>query len=347
MDKKKVIHHFNKLGIGGTEKTTYIMLKELKNIDNTYEHYVAYKNNKDNIREPIFRELLSDEKMIGYSSNEEFIESLKLLNPFVLHRYAAGIPEWPLDKEVKKYVKHFLSTSIFGNQDTTVDISKVIYVSQHIKNAAGFGENSDHVVLRTPVEYPHSKDNMRKELSIPEDAFVFGRLGRNDNSIYDPINIKAYSKVENEKTYFIVVGPSENMKKDIREYGIKNYKYIEPTTDEIILSKFYNTIDVLAHARLDGECNPSNIWEAAAHGKPVISHYGKFFNGHIETIQNTGFVVLSDDVEEYARIMKSFINKKINYEYFSKLARSRFEQICTPDIIANGYIKILNTLKEN
>ena len=48
---------------------------------------------------------------------------------------------------------------------------------------------------------------------------------------------------------------------------------------------------MLAHSRKDGECNPGNIWEGFSHGKPVVSHYGIPYNGHIQEIGNCGFVV--------------------------------------------------------
>jgi len=48
---------------------------------------------------------------------------------------------------------------------------------------------------------------------------------------------------------------------------------------------------VLAHARLDGECNPGNIREAFAHGVPAVSHYAVPYNGHLQEIGNCGFVV--------------------------------------------------------
>ena len=93
------------------------------------------------------------------------------------------------------------------------------------------------------------------------------------------------------------------------------------------MSQFYNTIDVLAHARLDGECNSAAIFEAAAHRKPVISHYGTTFNGHMETIQNSGFVVLRDDVDEYAKIMKAFIDDVIDYEALSQNAYEQWKKV--------------------
>ena len=344
LEKKKIVHHLNGLGLGGTEKMVQILLGYLSKYDPKYEHLLAYKRDGDKERLSYFREILGSKKMIGYGSESEFTERMKTIQPFVLHRYSAGIPEFPFTPVIKHNVKHFLSTAVFANQDDTIEISKVIYVSQHLKMRAGFADNSNHVVLRNSVEAPYSKENLREELGIPNDAFVFGRIGRDDENIYNPININAYAQIENEKTYFVFVNPGKTARLDIARNGLKNTKIVERTSSEVRLSQFYNTIDVLAHSRLDGECNPANVWEAAAHGKPVISHYGTVYNGHIETIQDNGFIVLENDVNEYARIMKAFIDGVIDYDDLSKKCVSNWKQTCTPKIIGEKYIKLLDSL---
>ena len=266
------------------------------------------------------------------------------LKPFILHRYSAGIPEYPFVREIKQHTKHFVSTSVFGNQDDTIDISKVIYVSKHVQWMANMQGAKNHHVVRNPIEAPYSTENLREELGIPNDAFVFGRIGRDDENIYDPINIEAFSKVASSNSYFVFVNPSGSSRDDIQRLGITNARFIERTTSEVRLSQFYNTIDVLAHSRKDGECNPANCWEAMAHGKPVISHYAHPFNGHIEVIRDCGFVVLNGDIDEYARIMKKFIDKEIDYFKLSEKCINNWQQTCTPDIVGNKQLKIYKEL---
>ena len=164
--------------------------------------------------------------------------------PFILHRYSAGIPEFPFVREIKEHTKHFVSTSVFGNQDDTIEISKVIYVSKHVQwmaDKVGNPEKGiffpDHHVVRNPIEAPYSSEDLREELGIPKDAFVFGRIGRDDESIYDPINIEAYSKVANSNTYFVIVNPSRSSRTDIERFNITSAKYIERTPSEVRLSK--------------------------------------------------------------------------------------------------------------
>ena len=134
------------------------------------------------------------------------------------------------------------------------------------------------------------------------------------------------------------------LKDKATELGITNIRYVDKTVDDVRISKFYNTIDVLAHSRKDGEINPANVWEAFAHGKPVVSHYAHPFNGHIEVIRDCGFVVLKGDVNEYARIMKKFINKEIDYFKLSEKCINNWQETCIPDIVSKLQLEIYKEL---
>ena len=348
--KPIIIHHLNDLTLGGTEKMVQIHLSQFVK-DGVFDHYLAYRSQGEKAREEYFKEILGSEKLLCYDSHSTLLNIIRHKKPFILHRYSAGIPEFPFVKEIKEHTKHFVSTSVFGNQDESIEISKIIYVSKWAQWHAGKVGNSskgisypNHHVVRNPIEASYSTENLREEFNIPEDAFVFGRIGRDDESIYDPINIQAYAQVENEHTFFVLVNPSSRCRADLRGLNIKNARFMERTTSEVRLSKFYNTIDVLAHSRKDGEINPANVWEAFAHGKPVVSHYAHPFNGHIEVIRDCGFVVLKGDVNEYARIMKKFINKDIDYFKLSEKCINNWQEICTPDIVSKLQLEIYKEL---
>jgi glycosyltransferase involved in cell wall biosynthesis len=329
--------------MGGTEKMVQIMMKTFKE-EGTFNHVLAYQSQQDRSREQYFREILGENKLIPYASYPEFITIVRRLQPFILHRYSAGIPEFPFIGAIKENTKHFVSTSVFGNQDDTIEIDRVLFVSKHIQHLANrFGEK--YRVVRNAVEDKYSDDDLREELNIPKDAFVFGRIGRDSDDIYDPINLKAYSEIESDKTFFIIIGASQRSIDDIKNFKINNYRVIDRTTDEVRLSKFYNTMDVLAHARKDGECNPANIWEAFVHGKPVVSHYGVPFNGHLEVIKNCGFVVAPGDIDEYKRIMKGYVDGTIDYDKLSKNARKNYENTCMAADQAHKQLDIYKELK--
>ena len=338
-----VIHHLNELTLGGTEKMVQTNMPYFIN-NGTFDHYLAYRSDRDLSREPYFKEILGTDKLLSYKTEADFIDIVKTKKPFIIHRYSAGIPEFPFVKEVKQYTDHFVSTSTFGNQDDTINISKVIYVSKHVQWMAGKQGAENHHIIGIPVPEPPSAGDLKEELGIPNDAFVFGRIGRDDENIYDPINIEAYAKIATDNTYFVIVNPSRSSRADIERLNITSARVIERTTSEVRLSEFYNTIDVLAHSRKDGECSPQNVWEAFYHGKPVISHYGNPFNGHIEVIQDCGFVVLPNDVDEYARIMKKFIKKEIDYFKISEKCIKNWRKHCMPENITKAQLNLYKEL---
>jgi len=335
-----IIHHHNCLSIGGTERMCQIMMKHFVK-EGTYNHVLAYKAQEDRSREQYFREIMGSNKLIAYASYPEFITIVRRLRPFIIHRYSAGIPEFPFIQPVKDNTKHFVSTSVFGNQDDTIDISRVIFVSKHVQHLAQrFGDK--YRVVRNAIEDIYT--DKKHELGIKEDAFVFGHIGRPDENTFDDTNLKAYKKIETDKTWFLWLPRNSMAMVAAKDLGIKNFHMLERTTNETELSKFYNTIDVFAHARRDGECNPAVMFEAFAHSKPVISVYGLPFNGHIECVGNAGFVVPPGDVDEYARIMQAFIDDEVDYKKLCKNARGRYEEWGEASKWANKQLEIYKEL---
>ena len=287
--KKLIVHYLHHLGIGGTAKVVQILCKNFMKMDKKFHHILAYKAHGELDREPFFEEILGKENLISYASVPEFYEIIKEIKPFIMHRQTSGQPEMPFVPPIVEQVDHVISTSIFGHVDESIPLSKVIYISNGMQHCAGvFGPNIR--LIGIPVEAPRSDENLKDELDIPNDAFVFGRIGRDDNDIHDPVNLVSFAEVEDKNTYFVALSPSEVLKEKAEQLGITNIRYVDKTLDDVRISKFFNTLDVLAHSRKDGECNPGNIWEGFAHGKPVISHYGIPYNGHIQEIGDCGFV---------------------------------------------------------
>ena len=154
---------------------------------------------------------------------------------------------------------------------------------------------------------------MRNKLNIPENAFVFGRIGRPDDNIFDPIGILAFEKLVKEynNAYYIIVSPSQLAIDLVNSKKIKNVLFLPTTAREQDKWDFYYSIDTLAHFRLDGETQGLNICEAMYAGKPIITHKSIMWNGHLEYL-NKSFSRVSeiDDISEYYRHMKEMINIK-------------------------------------
>ena len=343
--KPVIIHHTNELTLGGTEKLIETNMPFYLT-DNTFDHYLAYRSYGDLSREENFKKILPPDRMLSYDNHERFISMVKNIKPFIIHRYAAGIPEFPFIPEIKQHTNHFVSTSTFGDQDKTIEISKVVYISAWVRNNIKDRDNN-HVVVTIPVPAPVSETDLREELEIPQDAFVFGRIGRDNDNIYSPLAAQAIALLQKDhkNVYFVAVAPSKKLEGDILKYNVKNFRKIDRTTDAHRISSFFNTIDVMAHSRLDGECNPMSIWESFAHGKPVVSHYGFPFNGHIEIIKDCGFVALYEDVEMYYNLIKKFVNKEFDYEQLSKNCIKNWKENATPRLASSEQLDVYKSLK--
>ena len=339
-NKIVVVHHSNQLGLGGTEKDMYLFCKYLdKDIFDVHalarkhpvpRHRVLFdqlksglgnKNAKarclqyafNNVRVPDFIKLLGEDHVHFYSLSH-LSHFIKKLSPQILHVHHNGLTQPPLDQaKAMDLIPLIFTINGFGFKGDSPHhekISRILFPSDWVWNQAAPWSKGDARcgMLYCPIEKPYSQENLRAELNIPNDIFVLGRVGRNADDIHDPISLRAYQKIENEKTLFLGLAPPPIMKRQARELGIRNIRYLEPTVDEVFLSKFYNTLDVLAHARLDGETFGCVVAEAMIHRRTVITHISHIRNAQVELVgSDSGFVTKQNDFETYSQYLKTLM----------------------------------------
>ena len=344
MKRITVVHHSNQFGLGGTEKDMLLFLKYMdKDIFDI--HAVAKKHpvpthrvfldrlrgalgskkarwrleqeKVSRIRVPDFIRILGEERVHFYTAGS-LPGLLKKLSPSILHVHHSGVSEAPINRpDAVGHIPIIFTINGFGFQDTTEHdkrVTRILFPSRFIRDKVALWGKGDPRcgVLYCPVEKPHSSGNLRHELGIKENTFVVGRVGRNADDIHDPISLKAYKEIENDNTLFLALAPPPNMVRDAKDLGIKNIRFLEPTVDEEYLSKFYNTIDVLGHARTDGETFGCVIAEAMIHARPVLTHLSHLRNAQAELVEDgiSGFVVAQHDHKAYAERLKVFMDDK-------------------------------------
>jgi len=356
MEKIRVVHHSNQLGLGGTEKTMQLFCKYL-NKDIFDVHALTQKypvspykikfnslkallgNKKarsrkarfeqDSSRVPEFRNMLGADHLHLYTL-KDLPGTLKRISPHILHVHHSGEIEPPLDQaDALASIPAVFTTNVFGVQGRSPEqerISRILFVSHWLKDVAAPWSKGDPRcgVLYNPVEKPYTDADLRSELNIPKDTIVLGRIGRNADDIHDPISLRAYKEIENEKTLFLVLSPPPIMISEAKEMRIRNIRYLDPSTDDIFLSKFYNTLDMLAHARSDGETFGCVIAEAMIHGKPVVTHRSDMRNAQAELVDaSCGFVADRHDHKAYASYLKRLIEDKDLRLKMGEAARKR------------------------
>lgn len=349
MERIKVLHYLRHLGLGGTEKTCQLFFEHANRYE--FEVAVAYEATGTHPRIDEFTKganvcgghLFEIDSYDGVSSNKPnnrdlsaVIESFK---PDILHVYRSGYQEFP-EPAYDIDVPHFVETNVFGFYDSNIRIDRSLFMSKWLMNntlqklrpisRALLPKRFDFV--NNPVEMPYTND----KLTIPNwnGGIVLGRVGRPDNGIYNSIHVEAARllRLMGHDVKFLVVAPPSNMVEDLLNKEIP-FHIVEPTVNPLILSMAYNTMDIYAHARADGETFGVNIAEAMIHGLPVVTHIATpsfpgmgVFQSQTELVDQgeTGFIVNNDPVE-YAEVLRAIIINKEERKRMGEAGRRKAE----------------------
>jgi glycosyltransferase involved in cell wall biosynthesis len=255
----------------------------------------------------------------------------------------AGHKEYPF-----YYIKNtpiIDSIWIEAGSDNQKNIAKVLIPSNDLalKWKKSGGDMTKVVKIAEPMEEKViKKENLRSELNL-EDKFIFGFHQRTQDEIFSKVPLLAYSKIQNDKTAFILLGGSKLYSEQAKELNLNNFYHLEFSNSNIV-EKFLNTLDVFTHGRKDGETFGVAIVEAMRNSLPVISHRSKMNNGHIETIGSGGRVVRFAFM--YSKEMKKLQKNHKYYKLRSKRSReiflSEYEKSKIMTVIENMYKKVLS-----
>lgn len=236
-----------------------------------------------------------------------------------------GLPEEPFvyirDTPIVQSI-HYVS-----GVDNQYNIARVLHISEFSKKlwVELGGDEERTEMISHPIYIPQYKYvDIRKQLGIGKECFVFGLHQRNNDDIFSDIPLSAYQKVESADNAFIICGGSDKYRKQAEQLGLKNCYFISATDSPDMIYSFLKSINVYAHGRRDGELNSTALAEAMYFGLPIISHPSTEFNGHLEVIKENGFV--ANNVEEYAIYMKSLQEDEMLYKKCSAASKSMYHK---------------------
>jgi len=359
----KVLHYLRHLGLGGTEKTCQLFFEHA----NTKEFQVALAYEKHGIH-PRMDEFDKSSAICrgtkwavdSYSSPKqpdgtELQHVIDTFKPDILHVYRSGYHEFP-EPGFDVNVLHCVETNVFGFYDANPQIDRSLFMSKWLMDYTSkhLGYKADRFdFVNNPVERPYTNQVLPiAELWHNEGATIVGRCGRPDNGIYNSLNVDAVRllRMQGYDIRFIVAAAPSNMVHDLSRYEIPFY-LIEPTTDPLVLSTFYNSVDIYTHARADGETFGVNIAEAMIHGKPVITHIATpsipgmgVFQSQTQLVDHnqTGFVV-HNVAAEYADVLKKLVDDRELRNTMGEFGRRKAEAEYEVSVCMN---KLENIYKE-
>ena len=222
--------------------------------------------------------------------------------------------------------------NIFGAPTLQTNVQKVISISRTVELHAE--KWTDKIPDRNVTIYaPLAKlppenisplrSELRKKLGIPETDFVFGRIGRNDDNIFDPIGIRAWQKIalDYPNAHYLIMSPPPILVKLVEDENIPRVHLLPPSGHEEDVWAFHSSIDAMAHFRRDGETSGVAIAESLMLGKPILTHRSYIWNAHLEYLDDSCALIADfDKVDDYSANMRTFIEIFEKYpEKWSKM----------------------------
>jgi len=265
----------------------------------------------------------------------------------------AGRPEYPFYKiRNTPIIDSIHLTAGVSNQ---FNVARVMHICQWNANKwiARGGDRNRVVLVSHPLQVSHNpRDNLRKQLRL-EKKFVFGMHQRADDSIFSPIPLAAYKQIEADdeknnkvdRTHFLFLGGSKLYREQAKQLGIKNITFIPHTGERKKIFQFLATLDVYAHGRKDGEVNSTALGEALYFGTPVVSHYSKTNNGHVECLAKAGLVAKT--TEEYVDYLRLLLNNPAIYKKMRAQAYERFATLYELNSQMKNIISIYDDVLRN
>jgi hypothetical protein len=226
-----------------------------------------------------------------------------------------GYSHYPWNLLTKFPIVHL---NIFGAPSLQKNIAATVYISQTTKRHASqwTGPKANEHVRYLPCNAAPANtramgQQLRKRLGIDQGDFVFGRIGRADNNIYDPIGINAWKRIVHkyEHAHFLIQSPPPILVSEMEETPIPRIHLLPPSGGEDDIWAFHGALDAMAHFRHDGETSGVAIAESLMAGNPVITHRSHIWNAHLEYLTpDCSRAAGLDNDEEYAAYMEEFIS---------------------------------------
>lgn len=370
----RVVYQLNELAYSGTTKAIYSIIENLDR--SRFEVFLFYKSDFGKFRYwryklasffskkaktryteffvtavarlPEFTALLGADHIFRGNWNE-FEEVIQRIKPDILHLSRGDAEDWFTDK-IDWLPKNLaiIETSIFGqpsNENYLKRLDRVFLISDWIKSKTPWAEKIGQSVY-LPIMKPKTTSNLRKELGIAEDEIVVGRISRPGMDSGKEV-LQILASVPG-KFRFVNLGGGELVHKEAKSNS--NIICLSATTDEMYLSKFYNTLDILLHYRKEGETFGMSIADAMIHGKPVVSHKSFLDNSQIELIAPDsecpcGFIVEENDFKTHGEKIGLLIRDKELRKTLGQNAKARSEQHFTAQVVAKKveeqYVQLL------
>jgi len=359
-----VLYVFDKLGIGGTEKSGLTLIDYINSNKLTHVYICSFFEKGD-----LFNDIKNKFKNVFFCNGEKSnLEKIIEKNSIkIIHFNRSSNRAYEIEKYVKEKNKNIIivETTHFGKIAKKENIDLVdyrIFVSNF--TAMRFIKKNNikinnflrkNTIIYNPINIrdfnkftKKETTEFRRKLRINDDEIVLAKYGRKDNLKISPLLVDVVDILskKNIKFKFIIVGVTDGIKKLIKDKNLNSYFiFIDKIMDKYELNKFISSIDILVHASLIGETFGYVYVESMYYGKPIITNATPMFdNAQIEIIKNNKNGFIRNTPETISKEIIELINNKVTYKKISKNAHNFVIEKFSVDKLSNKLLDIYENL---
>lgn len=180
------------------------------------------------------------------------------------------------------------------------------WLANKMANISGTPMASVPHMIHMPEPNEAARLHIRRQLGIPDHAFVFGRHG-GQGSFDLPFVYSAIHNIIHQRSdvYFVFLNTRPF-------YHHPNIKYLPATYNPQNKSDFISTCDAMIHARSNGESFGIAICEFMFHHKPVLSWEGGSDQHHVQLLN--GYDSLYNEHNAEQRLLEFVERKHVSYK---------------------------------
>jgi hypothetical protein len=251
----KIGLHTNQLSVRGTEVAMFDYAKYNEELLGNKSIILTKHPDVWKYSDPLAIQKFKDRfDVFFYKNNDELQGIIKEQKLDLFYAQKAGIIDDVVSKSCKTVVH-----AVFQYEQPHGDV--YAYISQWLSKVYGYR----HPYVPYMVELPDVKDDLREELGIPKNAFVYGRHGGFET--FDIPFVKQAISIfagRRRDIYFLFLNTDKFVE-------LPNVIYLDQTADMVRKTKFINTCNAMIHARMAGESFGLAIAEFSIKNKPVLT----------------------------------------------------------------------------
>lgn len=309
----KIAFHDNIISVRGTTVALYdyaFFNKHLLHNDSIILYNLNYSGNDRNVYHKFSKEF----KIFGYKDASEIDSILRDENCDAFFAIKGG----KFDGITSSICRNLIMAVAANVTREDIHGDKFFVCSPWLSQVTGI-DFVPHM-----INLPDVNDDLREDLGISRDAFVFGRNGGYETFDLDFVKAAVSDSLKQREDFYFIFQNTEKFINHPRAI------FLESNPDLDLKVRFINTCDAHLHARFIGESFGLTCGEFSTRNKPVITWNGSPERNHISILGEKG--LLYNNYEDLMKMFFSFekrdyLNWNCYGDYSPDLVMQRFRSL--------------------